>query len=123
MTGVRTTAGHLSAGAVVNAAGTWSGELAALAGVDLPVLPRRGVVLVTQPLPPLVRHKVYAAEYAADVASDGAGLESCAVVEGTGAGTVLIGASREQGGVPAGDAAARGPAPRGPGGAAVPGSR
>ncbi|MGZ4613709.1 MAG: NAD(P)/FAD-dependent oxidoreductase, partial [Kineosporiaceae bacterium] len=33
VTGVRTTAGHLSAGAVVNAAGTWSGELAALAGV------------------------------------------------------------------------------------------
>ncbi len=96
VTGVRTTAGHLSAGAVVNAAGTWSGELAALAGVDLPVLPRRGVVLVTQPLPPLVRHKVYAAEYVADVASDEAGLESSAVVEGTNAGTVLIGASRER---------------------------
>ena len=50
----------------------------------------------TQPLPPLVRHKVYAAEYVADVASDEAGLESSAVVEGTRAGTVLIGASRER---------------------------
>jgi glycine/D-amino acid oxidase-like deaminating enzyme len=96
VTGIRTTAGDLAAGAVVNAAGTWSGDLAALAGVDVPVLPRRGVVLVTQPLPPLVRHKVYAAEYVADVASDAAGLESSAVVEGTPAGTILIGASRER---------------------------
>jgi D-hydroxyproline dehydrogenase subunit beta len=96
VTGVRTTAGDLAAGAVVNAAGIWAGELAALAGVDVPVLPRRGVVLVTQPLPPLIRHKVYAAEYVADVASDEAGLESSAVVEGTSAGNVLIGASRER---------------------------
>jgi glycine/D-amino acid oxidase-like deaminating enzyme len=94
--GVRTSDGDVPAGAVVNAAGTWGGEIAALAGVQLPVLPRRGVILVTQPLPPLIRHKVYAAEYVADVASDDAGLESSAVVEGTRAGTVLIGASRER---------------------------
>jgi D-hydroxyproline dehydrogenase subunit beta len=96
VTGVRTASGDLAAGAVVNAAGPWAGALAALAGLDLPVLPRRGVVLVTQPLPPLVRHKVYAAEYVSDVASDASGLESSAVVEGTPAGTVLIGASRER---------------------------
>jgi glycine/D-amino acid oxidase-like deaminating enzyme len=94
--GVRTATGELHADAVVNAAGTWSGEIAAMAGVELPILPRRGVVLVTQPLPPLIRHKVYAAEYVADVASDDAGLESSAVVEGTRAGTVLVGASRER---------------------------
>ncbi|HVN11191.1 MAG TPA: FAD-binding oxidoreductase [Kineosporiaceae bacterium] len=96
ITGVRTTAGDLPAGFVVNAAGTWAGQVAALAGLDLPILPRRGVVLVTQPLPPLVRHKVYAAQYVADVASDEASLESSAVIEGTRAGTVLIGASRER---------------------------
>ena len=94
--GVRTATGELHAGAVVNAAGTWGGEIAAMAGVELPILPRRGVVLVTQPLPPLIRHKVYAAEYVADVASDDSGLESSAVVEGTRAGTVLVGASRER---------------------------
>ena len=94
--GVRTARGDVPAGAVVNAAGTWGGQIAALAGVHVPVLPRRGVILVTQPLPPLVRHKVYAAEYVADVASDDAGLESSAVVEGTRAGTVLVGASRER---------------------------
>jgi glycine/D-amino acid oxidase-like deaminating enzyme len=94
--GVRTDRDEIAAGAVVNAAGTWGGEIAALAGVDVPVLPRRGFILVTEPLPPLIRHKVYAAEYVADVASDDEGLETSAVVEGTRAGTVLIGASRER---------------------------
>jgi len=94
--GVRTADGDLPAGAVVNATGPWAAALGDLAGVALPVLPRRGVILVTAPLPPLIRHKVYAAEYVADVASEQAGLESSAVVEGTPSGTVLIGASRER---------------------------
>ncbi|MGP3963799.1 NAD(P)/FAD-dependent oxidoreductase [Nonomuraea sp. 3N208] len=97
VTGVRTTHGDVLGGAVINAAGTWGGEVAALAGVRLPVLPRRGFILVTEPLPePLIRHKVYTAAYVTNVASDSAGLETSAVVEGTVAGTVLIGASRER---------------------------
>ncbi|MBZ9643254.1 FAD-binding oxidoreductase [Streptomyces sp. PSKA30] len=94
--GVRTDRGDVHAAAVVNAAGTWGAELAALAGTFLPVLPRRGFVLVTEPLPRLVRHKVYAADYVADVASDSAQLQTSPVVEGTAAGPVLIGASRER---------------------------
>ncbi|SDS42275.1 Glycine/D-amino acid oxidase [Actinopolymorpha singaporensis] len=94
--GVTTSAGRLAADAVVNAAGTWSGEVAALAGVALPIQPRRGFILVTEPLPPLVRHKVYDADYVANVASSSAGLETSTVVEGTRGGTILIGASRER---------------------------
>lgn len=94
--GVRTDRGDVHAPAVVNAAGTWGAEVASLAGVTLPVLPRRGFVLVTEPLPRRVRHKVYAADYVADVASDSAALQTSPVVEGTAAGPILIGASRER---------------------------
>ncbi|MFC7303440.1 NAD(P)/FAD-dependent oxidoreductase [Streptomyces monticola] len=94
--GVRTDRGDIHAPAVVNAAGTWGGQVAALAGVRLPVLPRRGFVLVTEPLPRMIRHKVYAADYVADVASGSAALQTSPVVEGTAAGPVLIGASRER---------------------------
>ncbi|MEV7087408.1 FAD-dependent oxidoreductase [Streptomyces sp. NPDC093085] len=99
LTGVRTDAAGtpvLSAPSVINAAGTWAGQLAELAGAPVPVLPRKGFVLVTEPLPRAVRHKVYTAEYVANVASGDAGLETSVVVEGTRAGTVLIGASRER---------------------------
>jgi D-hydroxyproline dehydrogenase subunit beta len=97
ITGLRTSAGDLDAQWVINAAGTWGGEIAELAGAPVPVLPRRGFILVTQPLPPsVIRHKVYSADYVANVASSDATLETSVVVEGTRAGTVLIGASRER---------------------------
>jgi D-hydroxyproline dehydrogenase subunit beta len=96
VTGVRTASGVLSAGLVVNAAGPWAGELAAGAGAPLPVLPRRGFIVVTEALPALIRHKVYTADYVANVASGSAGLEISTVVEATASGTVLIGASRER---------------------------
>ena len=96
ITGVVTSEGIISAPAVVNAAGTWSGVVADLAGVSVPVLPRRGFVLVTEPLPPTIHHKVYAAEYVANVASSDEGLQTSPVIEGTASGTVLIGSSRER---------------------------
>lgn len=82
--------------AVVNAAGTWGGEVSKNFGAPVPVLPRKGYVLVTEPMPRVVRHKVYSADYVDNVASSGAELETSAVVEGTRGGTVLIGASRER---------------------------
>lgn len=94
--GIRTTVGGLPADAVVNAAGTWGGRVSELMGGPIPVLPRRGVILVTEPLPRVVRHKVYSADYVANVASSDAGLETSVVIEGTRGGTVLIGASRER---------------------------
>lgn len=96
VTGVRTSAGTISAPAVLNAAGTWAGRVAELAGVRVPILPRRGFVLVTEPLPLTIRHKVYAGDYVAAVASSDAGLQISPVIEGTASGTVLIGSSRER---------------------------
>ncbi len=51
---------------------------------------------MTEPLPRVVRHKVYTAEYVANVASSDADLQTSVVIEGTRGGTVLIGASRER---------------------------
>lgn len=96
ITGVKTDRGEFHAPAVVNAAGSWSEHLAGLAGVNVPVKPRKGFVMVTEPLPPMVHHKVYAAEYVDNVGSSDAGLQSSPVVEGTPAGSILIGSSRER---------------------------
>ena len=93
---VRTDGGTVSVGrCVVDAAGPWSGELAARLGADLQVQPRRGHVLVTEPLLPLVRRKVYEAGYVGSIHESGAGWTCSAVVEGTRAGTMLLGSSRE----------------------------
>jgi D-hydroxyproline dehydrogenase subunit beta len=93
--GVRTPTETVSTGLVVNAAGIWSPEIADLAGSHLRVLPRRGYVLVTEPLPPLIIHKVFAASYLDTVASSSEHLQVSTVVEGTASGTILVGASRE----------------------------
>lgn len=94
--GVRTPQGDLPAGAVVNATGPWASQLAALAGVNVPIAPRRGYVMVTEPMPPRVFHKVYAAEYIDDVGTSDASLQTSPVVESTPAGSILLGSSREQ---------------------------
>ena len=96
VTGVETTSGFISSPIVINAAGTWAGEIAERAKSYLPIAPRRGFILVTVPAPKLIFHKVYDAEYVANVASGAADLQSSAVVEGTQSGTILIGASRER---------------------------
>ncbi|CAN2202719.1 DadA Glycine/D-amino acid oxidases (deaminating) [Candidatus Nanopelagicaceae bacterium] len=93
---VNTSTGKYSAPIVINAAGTWAGEIAALAGSNLPVAPRRGFILVTEPAPQYIFHKVYDSDYVANVASSDADLQTSTVVEGTRSGTILIGASRER---------------------------
>jgi len=96
VTGVETTQGNFSAPIIVNATGTWAGELAQMAGSHLPIAPRKGFILVTEPTQKYIFHKVYDSDYVANVASSDADLQTSTVVEGTRAGTILIGASRER---------------------------
>jgi sarcosine oxidase subunit beta len=51
--GVDTTRGPLAAPVVVNVAGPWAGEVARMAGFDLPVRPYRRQVFVTQAFEPI----------------------------------------------------------------------
>src|SRR5690606_29089107 len=73
VTGAVTPQGTFHAANVVNTTGPWAGDIAGLAGIHVPVMPRRGFVMVTEPLPPMVHHKVYAAEDVDNVGGGGPG--------------------------------------------------
>ncbi|GAA1813733.1 FAD-dependent oxidoreductase [Agromyces neolithicus] len=93
---LETTAGPIDVDAVVNCAGPWAGQVAERLGAPLAIRPRRGVILVTTPMPQRVFHKVYDADYVGAVGSGDAALQTSTVVESTPGGTVLIGSSRER---------------------------
>lgn len=93
---VTTSAGRIEAGSyVVNAAGPWASELAQRLGTAVPVVPRRGHVLVTEPVSPITDHKVYEANYVGSIHGGGSEWTVSAVVEATVSGTMLLGSSRE----------------------------
>ena len=93
---VLTDQGDIECAAIINAAGPWAGQLGDRLGAPLPVQPRQGLILVTAPLPPMVRHKVYGADYVAAVLSGEAALQTSTVVESNAAGPILIGSSRQR---------------------------
>jgi len=92
---VETSTGRIPAKAVVLAAGVWSREIAAAAGVDLPVHPRKGQIVVVGRAPTVVHRKLMEAGYVATVESSAAALQVAMVAESTRAGTLLLGSSRE----------------------------
>lgn len=49
VTGIQTNAGLIETRVVVNAAGAWAAEVAATAGIDLPVVPLRRALVPTEP--------------------------------------------------------------------------
>src|SRR5262249_24845998 len=59
---VRTSAGEIGCGVVVNAAGAWAAEVGATAGVKVPVVPARGRLTLTEPAPRFIRRVVSGAE-------------------------------------------------------------
>jgi glycine/D-amino acid oxidase-like deaminating enzyme len=93
---LETTRGEIGVScAVINAAGPWSGLLAERLGSSLPVVPRRGHILVTEPVPMLTPHKVYEADYVGAIHDEGKSWSCSSVVESTASGTMLLGSSRE----------------------------
>lgn len=61
--GVETTTGKLNSDFVVNATGVWAPKLLAPFGVDVPIKPRRGQLLVTEPMPQMLNHVLLCACY------------------------------------------------------------
>ncbi|MGE5617709.1 MAG: NAD(P)/FAD-dependent oxidoreductase [Sphingomonadaceae bacterium] len=92
---VETDRERIPTGAVVVAAGVWTREVAATAGLDVPVYPRKGQIVVVERAPYLFRRKLMEAGYTSAVESDSAGLQVATVAESTRGGTLLLGSSRE----------------------------
>jgi len=63
ITGVRTTQETISAAEVVLAAGAWSGQFEAAAGIPLPIFPAKGQIVVARLPAPALRQVVYEAAY------------------------------------------------------------
>jgi glycine/D-amino acid oxidase-like deaminating enzyme len=99
-TGVHLSTGEeLSAGAVVLAAGPWTGPLAEAAGVPLPLEPRKGQLLrLRLPTPDerWLRHKVIDGSYLLSVTSAEAGAQVSTVIETTWDGHLVVGSTRER---------------------------
>lgn len=92
---VVTRAGEIMTGAVVCAAGVWSNEVSRLVGLELPIRPRKGHILVTAKIPRLVRHPLLEAGYTSTVQSASQDLQVALVAEMTASGTLLLGSSRQ----------------------------
>ena len=82
---------------VINAAGAWAAEVGRLAGLDIPIKPRRGQIVVTASIAPLLRHCLISAQYVAVkfkpelAATGGMGFS----LEQADSGNILIGSTRE----------------------------
>jgi len=97
VTGVATTQGDMAADLVVNAAGAGAGAICQMAGIDLPIAPRRGQIVVTQAARPMISSCMISAGYIAVkydpslAAEQGEGMS----MEQTDNGNLLLGSTRE----------------------------
>lgn len=105
ITAVQTDKGLIKTDTVVNATGVWSAQLADLVGIDLPVIPLKGELLISEPMPPMHRGTLIAAKYllskaklektsTADTPRRSVGITLAQVARGN----FVVGSTREQAG-------------------------
>lgn len=101
ITGVQTNQGSIAAELVINAAGPFASQIAEMTGVGLTIMPRRGVILISEKVEPMINGNILCSHYMAakhpaskdekDAAPYGIGLS----LGQTESGNLLIGGSRE----------------------------
>ncbi|MFD1039627.1 NAD(P)/FAD-dependent oxidoreductase [Virgibacillus byunsanensis] len=101
ITGVQTDKVLIATELVINAAGPFASKIAEMAGVSLTIMPRRGVILISEKVKPLIHGNILCSQYIAakyltgsnedDVPPYGIGLS----LGQTNSGNLLIGGSRE----------------------------
>jgi len=92
---VVTQRGEISTPTVICAAGIWSKQIAQMVGLDLPIKPRKGHILVTAKYPDFIKHPLLEGGYVSTVQSATDDLQVALVAEMTRAGTMLLGSSRQ----------------------------
>jgi glycine/D-amino acid oxidase-like deaminating enzyme len=93
---VKTDKGEIHTGTVVNAGGVYAAEIGALLDLEIPVRPRRGQLLVTETIGPIISHCMLSAQYIAAkfnpaLAQKGGGIS----IEPTASGNFVLGSTRE----------------------------
>lgn len=95
--GVETTKGKIKADVVVNSAGVYAPQVAKFIGLDVQIIPRRGQIAVTEPIPKLIKSVMICNKYIKSKfnpdQSDQLGLGLS--LEQTRSGNLLIGSTRE----------------------------
>lgn len=99
--GVQTNNGQIATELVINAAGPFAPKIAKMVGIGLTIMPRRGVILISEKVKPMIRGNILCSQYIAakhltnrdgnDVPPFGIGLS----LGQTDSGNLLIGGSRE----------------------------
>lgn len=94
---IDTPGGIIETRTIVNAAGVHAPFIGKMVGLEIPITPRRGQILVTGPLPPLLTRCLISAGYvAAKYSPEIAGTGSMGIsIEQTARGNFLLGATRE----------------------------
>src|SRR5699024_8751462 len=102
ITGVKTKKNSYYADKVVLATGVWTSKILENFAVNIPIKPRRGQILVTEKLPPIVKSNLLSAAYigvksreSCDTKSKIEELGVGLVMGQTKSGNILIGGSRE----------------------------
>jgi len=96
--GVVTSNGVIKSDIVVNAAGVYAPIIGNMVGVDLLIKPRRGQILVTEPVPQMLSRVMICSRYITSKFGSHRGQNPLGVglaLEQTRAGTILIGSTRE----------------------------
>lgn len=102
--GVKTNKGDIFADLVINAAGAWAPLIGDTIGLKIPIKPRRGQIIITEPVPNYIIGDILSAQYIvakynpdllAKSSSKAAQLGVGLAVSQTVKGNILIGATRE----------------------------
>lgn len=104
ITGVETSDGAIYCETVINATGAWAPFIGRMAGIEIPIQPRRGQIIVTEETPPLIMGDILSARYIVakynpgtlkDFDDPGIKMGVGLSLSQTQKGNILIGATRE----------------------------